>query len=53
MLERKEFGFFNGYKVWLFTITNKNGASVTLTNFAQPQNTTSQQRMYLGTKFKI
>jgi len=26
---------------------------VTLTNFAQPQNTTSQQRMYLGTKFKI
>ena len=34
MLERKEFGFFNGYKVWLFTITNKNGASVTLTNFA-------------------
>ena len=29
MLERKEFGFFNGYKVWLFTITNKNGASVT------------------------
>ncbi len=34
MLERKEFGFFNGYKVWLFTITNKNGASVTLTNLA-------------------
>lgn len=34
MIERKEFGFFNGYKVWLFTITNKNGASVTLTNFA-------------------
>ena len=26
---------------------------VTLTNFAQPQNTTAQQRMYLGTKFKI
>lgn len=26
---------------------------VTLTNFAQPQNTASQQRMYLGTKFKI
>lgn len=26
---------------------------VTLTNFSQPQNTSSQQRMYLGTKFKI
>ena len=34
MIERKEFGFYNGYKTWLFTITNKNGASVTLTNFA-------------------
>lgn len=34
MIERKEFGFYNGYKVWLFTITNKSGASVTLTNFA-------------------
>lgn len=26
---------------------------VTLTNFAQPGNTATQQRMYLGTKFKI
>lgn len=26
---------------------------VTLTNFAEPGNTTTQQRMYLGTKFKI
>ncbi len=34
MIERKEFGFFNGYKVWLFTITNGKGAKVTLTNFA-------------------
>ena len=34
MIERKEFGFFNGYKVWLYTITNSKGASVTLTNFA-------------------
>ena len=34
MIDRKEYGFFNGYKVWLFTITNSKGASVQLTNFS-------------------
>ncbi len=29
----QDFGFFRGYKCFTFTLTNKNGASVTLTNF--------------------
>ena len=33
-MEKKDFGFTNGYKVFLFTITNKNGMSVTLTNYS-------------------
>ncbi len=32
-IEIKEFGFFRGYKCFLFTLTNKTGASVSLTNF--------------------
>ena len=32
-IERKEYGFFRGYKCWLFTLTNKNGMSAQLTNF--------------------
>lgn len=34
MIERKEYGFFNGYKVWLYTITNKNGVKAQLTNYS-------------------
>ncbi len=34
MLERKEFGFYNGYKVFLFTLTNKNGMKAELTNYS-------------------
>lgn len=34
MLTKKEFGFFNGYKVFLFTLKNKNGMSVNLTNYS-------------------
>ena len=32
-IETKEFGFFRGYKCFLFTLTNKNGMSAALTNF--------------------
>ncbi len=34
MIERKDFGFFNGYKVFLFTLTNKNGMKAELTNYS-------------------
>lgn len=33
MVTRNEFGFENGYKCWLFTIKNNNGATLKLTNF--------------------
>lgn len=32
-IETKEFGFFRGYKCFLFTLKNKNGMSAALTNF--------------------
>lgn len=32
-IQKTEFGFFRGYKCWLFTLTNKNGMSARLTNF--------------------
>lgn len=34
MIERKEFGFHDGYKVFLFTVTNKNGMSAVFTNYS-------------------
>ena len=34
MIERKDYGFYNGYKVFLFTLTNKNGMKAELTNFS-------------------
>jgi len=34
MIDRKEFGFYNGYKVWLFTLKNKNGMIAQLINFS-------------------
>ncbi len=34
MIERKEYGFYNGYKVFLFTLTNKNGMKAELTNYS-------------------
>lgn len=34
MVTKKEFGFFNGYKVFLFTLTNKNGMRADLTNYS-------------------
>lgn len=34
MIERKDYGFFNGYKVFLFTLTNKNGMKAELTNYS-------------------
>lgn len=33
MVERKEFGYFQGYRCELITLTNKSGISVTFTNF--------------------
>ncbi len=33
-MEKKEFGFANGYKTYLFTLTNKNGMTVKLTNYS-------------------
>lgn len=33
MVTRNEFGFENGYKCWLFTIKNNNGAILRLTNY--------------------
>ena len=32
-ISKAEFGFFRGYKCWLFTLTNGNGAVARLTNF--------------------
>ena len=32
-ISKTEFGFFRGYKCWLFTLTNSNGAVARLTNF--------------------
>lgn len=32
-IQKTEFGFFRGYKCFLFTLTNKNGMSAKLTNF--------------------
>ena len=34
MVKKTEWGFANGYKTYLITLTNKNGMSVSLTNFA-------------------
>ena len=33
-MEKKEFGFTNGYKVFLFTLENKNRMKVVLTNYS-------------------
>lgn len=32
-ISKREFGFFRGYKCWLFTLTNGNGMTARLTNF--------------------
>ncbi len=34
MIEKKDYGFYNGYKVFLFTLTNKNGMKAELTNYS-------------------
>lgn len=33
-ISKIDFGFFNGYKAYLFTLTNKNGMTVKLTNYS-------------------
>lgn len=33
MVQKKEWGFADGYKTWLITLKNKNGMSVSLTNY--------------------
>ena len=33
MVNKTEWGFANGYKVWLFTLKNKNGTSASVTNY--------------------
>ena len=32
-ITKAEYGYFHGYKCWLFTLTNKNGVTAKLTNF--------------------
>ena len=34
MIEKTEFGFSNGYKVFLFTLKNSSGMTLKLTNYS-------------------